>query len=123
MNTHDRATAFKPFIAAVGLGLLSAPLLWNASYEQRVNAAKNVDEVMHSMFGVTFGICTGFVGILILGMLIDCGSGYRRRWLYVSMLMLGIWWLFLHSGYLIGIVLVSDSLFKLFHRDKKSGAG
>lgn len=121
MSTLHRTAAFKPLFAVLGLCLLSAPLLWNVSFEQRVNVAKNANEIVHSMYGVTGGILTGSVGILVLGLVIDCGSGYRRRWLHLSMLLLGVCWLFIHpAGYLIGIVLLLDSLYKLFAGEKRN---
>lgn len=65
----------------------------------------------------------GFVGLMVLGFLVDGGNGYRKPALLILMLMFGgLWSVFYPSGWLLGIPLVVYPLLHRFGFNRRSTA-
>jgi hypothetical protein len=105
----------KKFVAILGLGLLAYPLWRHLSFERRLEGVDSVIEAVSTMHGVTGGLMIGCAGLMILGFLVDGGSGYRKPALLISMAVAGGLWIALYpSGWMLGIALVLYPLFRRF---------
>jgi hypothetical protein len=114
-NNTCQMSRVKIFAAIAGLGLLTIPLLRHVGFERRLEGAKSVIEFMVTLLGVTSGLTMGFVGLMILGLLVDGGSGYRKPALLISMALLGcLWIVYYPSGWLLGVPLTLYPLLRRF---------
>jgi len=105
----------KKFVAIIGLGLLTFPLLRHLSFELRLDSSDSPAEVVSTLLGVSSGLMVGFVGLMILGILVDGGSGYRKPALLIVMLVLGGLWIASYpSGWLLGVPLLVYPLLRRF---------
>ncbi len=105
----------KPIIAGIGVTLLCFPLWRYASFNQRVEDASSTTDLLSTLFSVGSGFTIGGIGLTLLGILIDGGSGYRRPILLVMLSIIGIMWIaYYPSGWLLGIPLIIYPLSKGF---------
>ncbi|WOO42257.1 hypothetical protein [Rubellicoccus peritrichatus] len=113
----------KKVFASIGLLLLLFPIL---TIEVKMNGIANSEsskEVVSSLYGIMGGLFQGFFGLMILGFVCDGGKGYKKKWLLISMLLLGAIWIIRYpSGWMLGIPLMVYAGEKLFKeiRNKKS---
>ena len=104
----------KRAFAILGLGLLIVPLLQNLTVERRLNAAKSLGEFASTLMSISSGFTIAFVGVMILGILIDGGSGYRKPYILILMAIIGgLWIAFYPHGWFLGVPLI---LYSLLHR-------
>jgi hypothetical protein len=105
----------KKFVAIIGLGLLTFPLLRHLSFRRRLDSSDSSAELVSTLLGVSSGLMVGFVGLMILGFLVDGGSGYRKPALLILMAGLGgLWIAFYPSGWLLGAPLIVYPLLRRF---------
>jgi hypothetical protein len=106
----------KRVAAIVGLGFLVLPLfgvVWSAlAFVMLGNQIHGMDEqaAKGTITGILMmfraAVLPGFIGIMILGFCID-GAGFRPKWLFWWMAILGILWLFYFPvGTMVGLALV-----------------
>lgn len=115
----------KPLAAMGGIGLIAAPVLYFLTFEQRARQATTKDEVAGLVGSISAGLMIGFLGLMILRFLCDCGQGFKPLWLLSVMILLGFAWTLIYpSGWMLGIPLALYSGEKLFRlaRNKTDGA-
>jgi hypothetical protein len=105
----------KKFVAIIGLGLLAFPLLRHLTFKRRLDSSDSSAEVVSALLSVSSGFMMGFVGLMILGFLVDGGSGYRKPALLILMAVFGgLWIAFYPSGWLLGAPLIVYPLLRRF---------
>jgi len=105
----------KKLVAITGLGLLALPLWRHLTFRRRLDSSDSSSEVVSTLLTVSSGFMVGFVGLMILGFLVDGGSGYRKPTLLILMAVFGaLWTAFYPSGWLLGIPLVVYPLLRRF---------
>ncbi|RBP47540.1 hypothetical protein DES53_101337 [Roseimicrobium gellanilyticum] len=103
-------------LAITGILFLVAPLLlvlWTViQYFVLKSQIHHVEEqfarasIVLMAFQLQGGVCTGFVGMILLGLCVD-GQGYRPRWLLWWMISLGVLWLlYFPLGSTLGLALL-----------------
>ena len=104
----------KLFVAIIGLALLAYPLARHLSLERRLEESDSAVEVLSNLVGISGGLMIGFVGVMVLGILVDGGRGYRKPALLGLLALLGIAWTLVYpSGWLLGVPLM---IYPVFHR-------
>ena len=110
----------KPILAAIGIVLLTTPVLRFLRLDRSLADPANGDPAAF-IVSIPAGFMQGFVGLMILGVLCDGGAGYKPLWLLSTMALIGIFWTAAYpSGWLLGIPLILYSAEKLLRMKSRS---
>ena len=100
--------------ASISLILLAIPVLYQLTFNERLEGSQNTKDVETTFMGLVAGLLLGGAALMVLGIIVDGGTGYNRPWLLVLMLIIGVAWIVVYPvGWLLGVPLVIYALIRM----------
>ena len=113
----------KILFSIIGLFVLTQPLLKFGRQMDKLENSETVDSFIQTLINVQWGFYQGLIGLMILGFVCDAGSGYKKPWLLISLIIIGIVWIIIYPhGWFLGVptlIYSGEKLIKLTRKEKK----